>query len=63
MGSGPGSGPDRLLGYGSRVVAGLITCAALAATLHADAAALTILTAVTLVVLAITAVMLRDGRL
>ncbi|MGO9888107.1 MAG: hypothetical protein ACLP0L_09400 [Solirubrobacteraceae bacterium] len=38
----------------------LITCAVLAATFHADAAALTILTAVVLVVLAITAVMLRD---
>jgi len=57
------SGPDRLVSYGSRVVAGLVTCAVLAATLHADAAAVTILTAVTLVVLAITAVMLRDGRL
>ncbi len=58
-----GSGPDRLVSYGSRVVAGLITCAVLAATLHADAAALTILTAVTLVVLAVMAMMLRDGRL
>jgi hypothetical protein len=55
-----GSGPDRLVSYGSRVVVGLITCAVLAATLHADAAALTILTAVVLVVLAITAVTLRD---
>jgi hypothetical protein len=58
-----GSGPDRLVGYGSRVVAGLVMCAVLAATLHADAAALTILMAVTLVVLAVTAVMLRHGRL
>jgi hypothetical protein len=55
-----GSGPDRLVSYGSRVVVGLIMCAVLAATLHADAAALTILTAVVLVVLTITAVMLRD---
>ena len=54
---------DRLVAYVSRVVAGLIACAVLAATFHADAAALTILTAVTLVVLAITAVMLRAGRL
>jgi len=52
-----------MVAYGSRVVAGLITCAVLAATLHADAAALTILTAVTLVVIAITGVMLRAGRL
>ncbi len=55
-----GSGPDRLVSYASRVVVVLITCAVLAATFHADAAALTILTAVVLVVLAITAVMLRD---
>lgn len=55
-----GSGPDRLVSYGSRVVVGLVACAVLAATLHADAAALTILTAVVLVVLAITAVILRD---
>ena len=54
---------DRLLGYGSRLVAGLVACAAVAATMHADGGALTILTAVTLVVLALTSVMWRGGRL
>lgn len=54
---------DRLLGYGSLLVAGLIACAAVAATMHADGAALAILTVVTVVVLAATSVMRRDGRL
>jgi hypothetical protein len=58
-----GCEPDRLVGYGSRVVAGLIACAVVAATLHADVAALTILAAVTLVTLAVASLMRRDGLL
>ena len=54
---------DRLVGYGSLLVAGLVACAAVAATMHADQAALAILTVVILVVLAIISVMWRDGRL
>lgn len=54
---------DRLVGYGSLLVAGLIVCAAVAATMHADGAALAILTVVTVVVFAVTSVMWRNGRL
>jgi hypothetical protein len=55
--------PDRLMGYGSLLIAGLTACAAAAATVHADGAALVILAVVTLVGLAIALVMRRDGRL
>ena len=51
-----------LIGYCSRVVGGLVACAVVAVTLHAHVAALAILSAVTLVVLAIAPVSLRDGR-
>ena len=54
---------DRFVGYGSLLVAGLIACAAVAATMHADGAALAILTVVTVVVFAVTSVMWRNGRL
>jgi hypothetical protein len=54
---------DRLVGYCSRVVSGLVAVAVVAATLRADVAAVAILAAVMLVVLAITCVMLRDGAL
>jgi hypothetical protein len=47
---------DRVAGYFSRLVAGLVACAVLAATFRADAAAVTILAAVMVV-----GVMLRDG--
>ena len=54
---------DRLVGYCSRVVGGLVACAVAAATLHADVAALAILGGVMLTVLGITTVMLLDGDL
>jgi hypothetical protein len=44
-------------------VTGLVACAVLAATLHADVAAPVILVAVMLVVLAITCLLARDGAL
>jgi hypothetical protein len=53
---------DRLIGYCSRLVSGLVALAVIAATLHEDVAALTILSAV-LAVLGITSVMQRDRRL
>jgi hypothetical protein len=52
---------DRVAGYFSRLVAGLVACAVLAATFRADAAAVTILAAVMVAVLAVVGVMLRDG--
>jgi hypothetical protein len=54
---------DRVVGYFSRLVAGLVACAVAAATLHADAAAVTILAATMVAVLAVAALMLRDGAL
>jgi hypothetical protein len=54
---------ERLIGYCSRLVTGLVACAVVASTLHADIAAVTVLTAVMLVLLAITTVMLRNGEL
>ena len=53
------SGP---IGYCSRVISGLVVCAVVAVTLHAHVAALAILTAVTLMVLALAPVTLRGGR-
>jgi len=54
---------DRLVGYCSRLVAGLVACAVVAATLRADVAAPVILAAVMLVVLALMCLMVRDGAL
>jgi hypothetical protein len=52
-----------LVGYCSRLASGLIAIAVVAVTLHRDVAAAAILAAVVVVVLAVTSVMLRDGRL
>ena len=54
---------DRLIGYCSRLVTGLVACAVVAVTLHADVAAPVILVAVMLVVLVVTCLMVRDGAL
>jgi len=54
---------DRLVGYCSRLVTGLVACAVVATTLHADVAAPVILLAVMLVVLAITFFVVRDDAL
>ena len=53
---------DRLVGYCSRVVIGLVASAVVATAVHTDVAAVTLLAAVMLVVLTIASVMLRDGR-
>lgn len=53
---------NRVIGYWSRVVGGLVPCAVLAVTLHAHVAALAILAAVALVALAMTPAALRHGR-
>jgi hypothetical protein len=58
-----GNERDRLVGYCSRLVSGLVASGVVAATLHADVAALAIVAAVTLVVLAMTGLVLRDGDL
>jgi hypothetical protein len=50
---------DRLVGYFSRLVSGLVACAVVAVTLHTDVAAAAMLAAVTLVVIAVTCLMLR----
>jgi hypothetical protein len=52
---------DPLAGYLSRIVTGLVACAVVAATLHADVAAAAMLGAVMLVVLATAWLLLRDG--
>jgi hypothetical protein len=54
---------ERIVRYCSRVVSGLVASGVVAATLHADIAALAIIGAVTLVVIAMTGLALRDGRL
>jgi hypothetical protein len=54
---------DLLAGYLSRIVGGLVACAVVAVTLHADIAALAMLGAVMLVVLAAARRLLRDGGL
>jgi hypothetical protein len=51
-----------LVPYCSRLVSGLVVCAVVAVTLHADVAAVAMLTAVSLVVLAVTSVILRHGE-
>ena len=58
-----GNAQDRLLGYCSRLVSGLVACAVVATTLRAEIAAVTIVSAVMLVVLAVVRQMLRDGAL
>lgn len=58
-----GNERDRIVRYSSRVVSGLVASGVVAATLHADIAALAIIGAVTLVVLAMTGLVLRDGDL
>jgi hypothetical protein len=55
-------GRDLLTGYLSRIVGGLVACAIVAVTLHADIAAVAILGGVMLVVLATACWLLRrDG--
>ena len=56
-----GQDRDRVVAYFSRLVGGLVPCAIVAATLHADGAAVTILAAVMVAVLAVATIMLRDG--
>jgi hypothetical protein len=53
-------GRDPIGGYLSRVVGGLVACAVVAVTLHADVAALAMLGPVLLVVLAAGCLILRD---
>jgi hypothetical protein len=50
---------DRLLGYLSRVVSGLVAIAVVAVTLHAEVAAASMLAAVMLVVIAAMCLVLR----
>jgi hypothetical protein len=54
-----GNERDRLAGYFSRVVGGLVACAVAAVTLHAEVAGAAMLVAVMLVVLAVSCLMLR----
>jgi hypothetical protein len=54
---------DPIAGYVSRIVSGLVACAVIAATLHADVAAVAMVGAVLLVVLAVGCLLLRDGAL
>jgi hypothetical protein len=56
-------GRDHTTGYCSRLISGLVACAVVAVTLHADIAAVAIVGAVMLVVVAVTCLMLRDGSL
>jgi hypothetical protein len=50
---------DRAISYLSWLVSGLVACAVLAATLHTDAAAATLLAGAMLVVVAVSYLMLR----
>lgn len=50
---------DRVVGYFSWLVSGLVACAVIAVTLHTDAAAATLLAGAMLVVLAVSWLMLR----
>lgn len=56
-------GRDPLAGYLSGIVGGLVACAVVAATLHADVAAMTIIAAVTIVMLGTALRLLRRGDL
>jgi hypothetical protein len=64
MGMGPvHPGRDRTTGYFSRLVSGLVACAVVAATFHADVAAVAILAAVMVLVVATACLLLRDSGL
>jgi hypothetical protein len=54
-------GRDSIGGYVSRVVGGLVACAVVAVTFHADVAALAILGPVLLLVLALGCLLVREG--
>lgn len=54
-----GNERDRLIGYFSRLVSGLVACAVAAVTLHAEVAGAAMLVAILLVVVAVSALMLR----
>ena len=54
-----GNERDRLAGYFSRLVSGLVACAVVAVTLHTDVAAAAMLAAVMLIVVAVSCLMLR----
>ncbi|HEY4826485.1 MAG TPA: hypothetical protein VIH85_06945 [Solirubrobacteraceae bacterium] len=54
---------DPIAGYASRIVSGLVACAVVAATLHADVAAVAMVGAVLLVVFAVGCLLLHDGGL
>jgi hypothetical protein len=56
-------GRDRSASYFSRLVSGLVACAVVAATFHADVAAVAMLAAVMVVVVATVCLLLRDGGL
>jgi hypothetical protein len=58
-----GNARDRLVGYCSRLVSGLVVCAVVATTLRAEVAAVTIVSAIMLVVLAVAGRMFRDDIL
>jgi hypothetical protein len=58
-----GNARDRLVGYCSRLVSGLVACAVVATTLRAEVAAVTIVSAIMLVVLAVAGRMFRDDIL
>jgi ammonia channel protein AmtB len=55
--------PDPFVRYISGIVSGLVACAVVAATLHADVAAMTMLVAVTIVMLATALRLLRRDDL
>jgi hypothetical protein len=52
---------DELVGYFSRIVMGLVACAVVAVTLHAQVAAGAILAAVMVLALALTCLIVRDA--
>lgn len=58
-----GTERDRTATYFARVVSGLVACAVVAVTLHAEVATAAILATVMLLVLAVSCLMLRDRAL
>lgn len=52
---------ERLAAYFSRLVGGLVACAVVSVTIHADVAAVVLVSAVMLVLLAIMRLMMRDA--
>jgi hypothetical protein len=58
-----GTDRDRTAAYFSRVVSGLVACAVVAVTLHAEVATAAILATVMVLVLAVSGLMLRDRAL